>query len=38
MKVLNMNLTKKAWKEKELIDWVFNQRIMDNKPDTGGGK
>ena len=28
----------KAWKEKELIEWVFNQKKMDSKPDASDGK
>lgn len=28
----------KAWKEPDLIDWVFKQKRMDNKPDPSNGK
>jgi predicted peptidase len=32
------NSYEKAWKESELVDWVFKQKKADNKPDAGDGK
>ncbi|MFA5043316.1 MAG: dienelactone hydrolase family protein [Kiritimatiellia bacterium] len=28
----------KAWREKKLVEWIFNQARIDNKPDAGDGK